>query len=136
MLIRRPRLILDSVVDGFAETAFSLTTGLPCLVNIKELNRFERVAQQAMLEALCLPNIIVMENNKFPFFDFLKIFLQNQSIVEEFRFAPGCMGEVAGATYDFEVGSKLAFSCNNELSTVASQALKSLENNVAHPLDM
>ena len=77
-----------------------------------------------------------MEDSEFPFFNCPAIVISHQSIVEEFRFASGRMGEVAGATYDLEVGSKLIFLRDDELSAVAVQALKSLENDVAHPLDM
>ena len=89
-----------------------------------------------MLEALCLADVVIVENNERFFFQYLVIIFPNKSIVEELRLPAGCMGESAYWTQYLKVRPKLVFSNDDELSARALQALKTLENDVAHSLDV
>ena len=60
MLIGDPGLVLDPVVDGLAEPALTLSAGLPHTVDVEELQRLPGVTQQAVLQPLCLTDVIVV----------------------------------------------------------------------------
>ena len=103
-------------------------------MDIEEIEWFQRAAQRAMLEPLCLVDVVVVKNEELSFLDDTPVIRVNQSIVEEFRFPARFMREIAVRAEYLEIRPDSIFRNGNESHALAPQALKPPKYHVTHSL--
>lgn len=122
MLLDQSGLVLNAVIDFLAQRTFPVPSAFSDTVTIELIERLQRPANDAVFEALSVPQVVVMENLEGAFLDFLSIFYQ--VIIVNLNRLTGGVFIAASSAGNGKIGAKIILALENKVRAVLIEALK------------